>query len=82
MFDCSIVHKLVGPTRFYQDVPQQLVHPYKDIPPGTMALVSLLICEDENAERIHVAWRTADDHRIDVLTIDEAQLIFTDPEPA
>ena len=82
MFDYSIVHKLVGPTRFYQDVPQQLIHAYKDIPPGTMALLSLLICEDQNADRIHVAWRTAHDHRVDVLTIDEAQPIFTDPGPA
>ena len=60
-----------------RDVPASVKGTYKDIQPGTMALLTLLRGTGKQAAMIHVAWRTMDhDQPSDVMTIDEAQRCF------
>lgn len=56
------------------DMPATLKAPYKDIPAGTMALLTRLRRVDGGPAMIHVAWRTmAHDPPSDILTIEEAR---------
>ena len=41
LFSESIVYRLVSPSRIFKDVPQRLVRDFKDIVPGTMAMLTL-----------------------------------------
>ena len=60
-----------------RDVPASVEGSYKDIQPGTMALLTLLRGTDDHADMIHVAWRTMDHEQpSDVMTIDEVERYF------
>ena len=83
LFSESIVYRLVSPIRIFKDVPQRLVRNFKDVAPGTMAMLTLQPADDDqHTDMIHVAWRTANDHRVDVITIDDANRHFADPHSA
>ena len=59
------------------DLPAALAAGFKDIPPGTMALLTRLRGVDGRPDLVHVAWRTmAHDQPADVMTLDEAEARF------
>ena len=68
---------LARPANAGRDVPASLKGAYKNIQPGTMALLSLLRGDGDRADMIHVAWRTmVHDQPNDVMTLDEAEEYF------
>ena len=73
----TIYAMLVQSANHGLDLPATLKRRFKDIPPGTMALLTLLRGADDQAAMIHVAWRTmAHGQPSDVLTVAEAEGFF------
>jgi len=73
----TIYRMLAGSANEGCDVPATLTRRFKDLSPGTMALLTLLRTNKGDAGMIHVAWRTmAHDQPADVMTIDDAEHHF------
>ena len=59
------------------DIPATLIGHFKDMAPGTRALLSLLRGTGGKPDMIHIAWRTmAHDQPADVMSLDEAEARF------
>ena len=60
-----------------RDVPASVKGRYKDIQPGTKVLLTLLHGAGDQADMIHVAWRTMNHEQpSDVMTIHEVEGYF------
>lgn len=70
----TICTELANTTNGGRDLPTALKGPAKDIPAGTKALLTLLRVAKDQADMIHIAWRTIDHGQpCDVMTVDEAE---------
>ncbi len=82
MFKQSIVHQLVCPGGFLQDVQLPLRQHYENVWPGTPATLLLTEGPDGSADQVEVSWRQGGGLCADVMIIHEAQEAFMEPELA